>query len=90
MKAGQPQKPRARINVKLAQGLDSNEIKQVLTGTPGIRLVTQLFPAENDEEMLRMYILDVDSDSASDVVERLQNNPHVESAHETAPRKLIR
>jgi hypothetical protein len=82
--------PRARINVKLVSGTNQRHAEEVLAGTPGLGSITQLFPDEVDDEMRRMYMLEVASDHVSAAVEQLRRNPNVESAHEAAPRKLVR
>jgi hypothetical protein len=80
----------ARINVKLADGTDQGQANTLLASTPGVRSVVQLFPDDPDDEMRRMYIVEVVSDRVNDAIQQLQRNPRVESAHETAPRKLVR
>ena len=89
MKASPTTAQRARINVKLAAGVSHEEVDTVLSGTPGLQSVVQLFPDERDEDMRCMYMLEVAPDRLDAAVEQLRRNPHVESAHETAPRKLI-
>jgi len=62
----------------------------VLSGTPGFRALIPLFPDESDEELRRMYMVEVAPDHLDAAVSQLRRNPHVESADATAPRKLIR
>lgn len=80
----------ARINVKLADGTDHGQANTLLASTPGVRSVIQLFPDDPDDEMRRLYIVEVVSDHVDDAIQQLQRNPGVEFAHETAPRKLVR
>jgi hypothetical protein len=82
--------PRARINVKLVSGINHPHAEQMLAGTPGLRSIVQLFPDEGDDELRSMYMLEVAPDHLSAAVEQLRRNPKVESAHEAAPRKLVR
>lgn len=89
MKAGETIKQRARVNVKLVPGVNPDEAHEVLSATPGLQSVIQLFPDEKDEEMRSMYMLEVAPNQLKDAVQQLHQNPKVESAHETAPRKLI-
>ena len=89
MKAGEQTRERARINVKLVPGMNHERADKALSKTPGLQSITQLFPDEKDEEMLSMYMVEVSSDHLKDAVEQLRQNPKVESAHETARRKLI-
>lgn len=62
----------------------------MLSETPGLLSVIPLFPDERDEEMRSMYMLEVAPDHLGAAMEQLHRNPKVESAEETAPRKLIR
>lgn len=80
----------ARVNVKLAPDVDPDDADEILRDTPGLRSVMQLFPEETDREMLGMYMLEVDSTSVDEAVERLARSEGIEYAHETAPRRLIR
>lgn len=89
MKAAETNRQLARINIKLAPGINHDQAKQVLSKTPGLQSVIQLFPDEKDEEMLSMYILEVASDHLKAAMEQLNQNPKVESANETTSRKLI-
>lgn len=89
MKAAETSQRGARINVKLAPGISEKQADKVLARTPGLQSVVQLFPEEKDEEMLSMYMLEVAPDQLKAAMEQLRQNPQVESAHETATRKLI-
>ena len=89
MKAREIPQRRARVNVKLASGIRHEQADKILSETPGLRSIIQLFPGETDEEMLSMYMLEVDPDHLESAMEQLHRNPKVESVHETAPRKLI-
>lgn len=89
MKAAAPTRQRARINVKVAPGV-KEPVNQLLSATPGLQSVVQLFPDETDDELRTMYMLEVASEHLDAAVKQLRRHPDVESAHETAPRKLIR
>lgn len=80
----------ARLNVKLAPETKPQETEAVLSSTPGMISVVQTFPDEEDEELSRMYVVEVDSASTDDALENLQQNPAVEHAEHTAKRKLIK
>jgi hypothetical protein len=80
----------ARVNVKLAPEVDPGEADLILRDTPGFRSAVQLFPEETDREMLGMYLLEVDSASLDEAIQRLTKNREIEFAHRTAPRRLIR
>ncbi|HEY6046752.1 MAG TPA: hypothetical protein VIU65_09120 [Pyrinomonadaceae bacterium] len=80
----------ARLNVRLTPETKPHETEEVLSSTPGMISVTQTFPDEEDEELSRMYVVEVDSASSADALENLQQNPAVEHAEHTAKRKLIK
>ncbi len=76
--------------MKLASAINQVEVEKILAGTPGLHSIVQLFPDERDDDMRKMYLLEVAANLAGAAVEQLRRNPNVESAHETAPRRLIR
>jgi hypothetical protein len=80
----------ARLNVKLTPETKPHETEEVLSSTPGMISVVQTFPDEEDEELSRMYVVEVDSTMSQDALENLQQNPAVEHAEHTAKRKLIK
>lgn len=80
----------ARLNVRLTPETKPHETEEVLSSTPGMISVTQTFPDEEDEELSRMYVVEVDSASSADALENLQQNPAVEHAEHSAKRKLIK
>jgi len=79
-----------RLNVKLTPGTDRRRITEVLANTPGVQSVIQTFPDETDEELSRLYILEVDPANLKAALRQLHQNPHVQYAEETVRRKLIR
>jgi hypothetical protein len=79
---------RARINVKLSCEATS-QLHQVLSATPGVLSVTQLFPDERDQELRCLYMVEVLADRLPAALSHLQHAPDVEFAEETAPRKLV-
>lgn len=89
MKVEEKSGPLARVNIKLAPGVNPDQVKKILSGTPGLHSIVQLFPDETDEEMLSLYILEINPDQLDDAMKQLHENPKLESAHETARRKLI-
>ena len=86
----QPETHRAvRLNVKLARGVESRRSNEILSGTPGLKSIIKTFPGETDEELSRLYIVEVDPSKLKPALQKLHDNPEVEYAEETAPRKLI-
>ena len=52
--------------------------------------MTQTFPDEADEELARLFVVEVDPLKLKGALKDLQENPAVEYAEPTARRKLIR
>jgi hypothetical protein len=80
----------ARLNVTLTPETNPHQTEEALSSTPGMISVVQTFPDEQDEELARMYVVEVDSNMSQDALEDLQQNPAVEHAEHTAKRKLIK
>jgi hypothetical protein len=80
----------ACLNVRLTAETKPQETEEALSSTPGMISVVQTFPDEEDEELSRMYVIQVDSTRSEDALEDLQQNPAVEHAEHTAKRKLIK
>lgn len=80
----------ARLNVKVAGAVKPGHWQKILSSTPGVTAVTQTFPDENDEELSRLFVVDVDPAKSADALKNLQDNPAIEYAELTARRKLIR
>ena len=78
-----------RLNVKLASQVNEEKPEKVLAGTPGLKSVIQTFPDEEDEELSRLFIIEVEPSSAKLALEKLHENPAIEYAEPTAKRKLI-
>jgi hypothetical protein len=78
-----------RLNVKLASQVNSKRPENVLAGTPGLKSVIQTFPDENDEELSRLFIIEVEPSAAKLALEKLLDNPAIEYAEPAAKRKLI-
>ena len=89
MKTASSPRQSAKINVKVAVGVEE-PVTKLLSETPGLQNIVQLFPDESDEELRAMYLIDVAPEHLQAAMTQLRRNPGVESAHETAPRKLIR
>ena len=78
-----------RLNVKLASQANEDKPEKVLADTPGLKSVTQTFPDEEDEELSRLFIIEVEPAAAKLALEKLHENPAIEYAEPTAQRKLI-
>ena len=80
----------ARLNVKLTPETKPHQSEKVLSSTPGVISVIKTFPDEKDEELSRMYVIEVDPAQSGDTLKNLQQNPAVEYAEHCAKRKLIK
>ena len=78
----------ARLNIKVASDANLHETHHLLSATPGVISVTQTFPDEKDEELCRMFVIEVDKARCLDALKILQQNPAVEYAEHTARRKV--
>jgi hypothetical protein len=77
-----------RLNVKLASRVNETPEK-ILAGTPGLKTVIQTFPDEKDEELSKLFIIEVEPSEAKLALKKLNENPAIEFAEPTAKRKLI-
>ena len=78
------------LNVKLTPETKPHQSEEALSSTPGMISMIQTFPEETDEELARMYVIEVDPTQCVDALKILQNNPAVEHAEPSAKRKLIK
>lgn len=81
--------PPARVNVKLAAEVEPQKSKEMLSSVPGIISVIQTFPDEDDEELSRMFVIEVAPSELQGALKKLLENPAVEYAEPTAKRKLV-
>ena len=78
-----------RLNVKLTPGIGRQQLGKVWSETPGLRSAIQTFPDETDQELSRLYIIEVDPSNLKAALRQLRHNPYIEYAEETARHKLI-
>lgn len=90
MSAKEKTKRAARLNVKLAPGVNEKRSRSVFSKTPGYVAAIQLFPDEPEEEMRSFYVVEVEPSEVEQAVEKLRGDPAVEYAEAPARRKLIR
>ena len=79
-----------RVNVKLAPGAERDRSLSILSRPRGVRSVIQTFPDETDEDLDRLYMLDVDPSNLQSALRELRQCPEVEYAEVVPSRKLIR
>lgn len=82
--------PCVRVNVKLAPGARRKRFRGIFSRARGIRSVIRTFPDETDEELARLYTVDVDSSDLQSALRELRRCPEVEYAEVAPSRKLIR
>lgn len=76
-----------RINVKMATEVDSGDAAARLFSIPGVTHVVHTFPDEEDPDLARLYLLEVEDSSVQGVLAQLSASPSVDYAEEAAPRK---
>lgn len=79
-----------QVNVKLAPGALRDRSLSILSRPRGVRSVMQTFPDETDEELARLYMLDVDPSDLQSALRELRQRPEVEYAEVVPSRRLIR
>jgi hypothetical protein len=78
-----------KLNMKLAAGA-GKKLDKLLAEAPGIESVIQTFPDETDEELSRLYVLEVSASESEAAIKMLNANPEIEYVEPSAPRRLIR
>jgi hypothetical protein len=78
-----------RLNVKLASQVNEETPAKILADTPGLKSVIRTFPDEKDDELSRLFIVEVEPAAAKLALKNLKENPAIEYAEPTAKRKLI-
>ena len=81
------QSPGVQLNLKLAVGVKHHRLDQMLAGAPGIESVIQTFPDETDDELSRLYVLEVSASQADAALRLLRHRPEVEYVEPTAQRR---
>ena len=79
-----------QVNLQFAPGVDLERGKASVAALPGVVRVRQVFPDEReDEELLRMFVVDIDPEATDTTVAELRRSSLVEEV-ELAPRRGIR
>ncbi len=82
--------PGVQFNLKLAAGVKHRKLNQMLADAPGIESVIQTFPDEADDELSRLYVLEVSAAQADAAMNLLRHRPEVEYVEPTASRRPMR
>ena len=78
------------MNVKLNEDANPELTKSLLGSKPGVIGVTQTFPEETTSDLGRLYLLDVELKHMVEAISSLNDDPGIEYAEPSAPRKLIK
>ena len=82
--------PRLQVNVKVAGDSDPDRSRGILSRLRGVQSVIQTFPDENDQELKRLFVLEIDAPELESALKELRQCPEVEYVEKAALRKLIR
>jgi hypothetical protein len=79
-----------QFSLKLGSGADAHEFAHTVASWPGVLKVTQTFPDEPDDDLARLFVLEVEPSTLESVLAKLRRDRSVEYAENPAPRRLIR
>ena len=79
-----------RVNVKLTGDADPGRCQNILSRLRGVQSVVQTFPDETDEELKRLFVLDIEPSELESALKELRRRSEVEYAEAAPQRKLIR
>ena len=82
--------PPLRVNVKLTGDSDPGRCQNILSRLHGVQSVIQTFPDESDEELKRLFVLEVEPSELESALNELRRRSEVEYAEKAPLRKLIR
>lgn len=79
-----------RVNVKLTGKSNPGQCQGILSRLRGVQSVVQTFPDEIDEDLKRLFVLEVDPSELESALKELRRRSEVEYAEKAPLRKLIR
>ncbi|MGE5220474.1 MAG: hypothetical protein ACM3SP_26005 [Chloroflexota bacterium] len=82
--------PLPRVNVKLTGDSDLSRGQTILSRLQGVQSVIQTFPDEPDEDLKRLFVLEIEPSKLESVLKELRRRGEVEYAERAPLRKLIR
>jgi hypothetical protein len=77
-----------QVNVQFAPGIDLDRGKALVAAVPGVVRVRQVFPDQDDQELRRMFVVDVELGQKDKALAALQSSNLVEEA-ELVPQRGI-
>jgi hypothetical protein len=82
--------PRLRVNVKLTGDSDPDRSRGLLSRLRGLQSVIQTFPDETDQELKRLFVIEIDASDVESALKELRRRPEVEYVEKAPLRKSIR
>ena len=82
--------PCRRVNVKPSEDSDPDRSRGMFSRLRGVQSVIQTFPDETDQELKRLFVLEVEPSKFESALEELRHCSEVEYAEKSPLRKLIR
>lgn len=70
----------SQVSLQFAPGVDLEKAKAVVSSIPGVLRVRQVFPNQEDEELQRMFVLDLDATVKEAALKALRTSKVVEGA----------
>jgi hypothetical protein len=78
----------AQISLSVARNADIEQAKLVIASVRGVLRVRQVFPDQNDEELRRMFVVDLESEAKDAALATLRQSSLVEAA-DPVPRRGV-
>lgn len=78
-----------KLNLKLAAGAEKKMLDELLAEAPGVQSVIQTFPDETDEELSRLYVLEVSASESEAAIKTLSKHSEIEYVEPAASRRLL-
>jgi hypothetical protein len=79
-----------RVNVKVTGDSDPGWCRDNLSRLRGVQSVIQTFPGELDEELKRLFVLEIEPSEVDSALKELRRRHEIEYAEAAPRRKLIR
>ena len=78
----------SQVSLQFASGVDLEKAKTLVSSIPGVIRVRQVFPGQEDEELQRMFVLDLDANAKEAALKALRTSKVVEGAELVLPRGI--
>jgi hypothetical protein len=77
-----------QFSFKVGAGTEAHSFANVVANWPGVLRVTQTFPDDSDDDLARLFVLEVQPSALVSTLNKLRRDPSVEYAEEPSPRKM--